>query len=145
MDAAGDAHIRVGKLNLVDLAGSERQAKTGSTVSERRCPRALTHVSTFRAIGSKKRRVSISRSPFSAMSFLRWSMAILTFPTATRNSLAYCKVTIDTSNATERTRSSFRFVGWKRKDDHDRHTRPDGLQLRRIADDTPVKRRSHER
>merc|ERR1719187_844255 len=29
LDAEGDAHIRVGKLNLVDLAGSERQAKTG--------------------------------------------------------------------------------------------------------------------
>merc|ERR1719278_1412291 len=30
LDAEGDAHIRVGKLNLVDLAGSERQAKTGA-------------------------------------------------------------------------------------------------------------------
>ena len=33
-DAAGESHIRVGKLNLVDLAGSERQAKTGA-VGER--------------------------------------------------------------------------------------------------------------
>merc|ERR1712032_908945 len=31
LDAEGQAHIRVGKLNLVDLAGSERQAKTGAT------------------------------------------------------------------------------------------------------------------
>ncbi|XP_036008079.1 kinesin-like protein KIF17 isoform X3 [Fundulus heteroclitus] len=30
-DAAGQAHIRAGKLNLVDLAGSERQSKTGAT------------------------------------------------------------------------------------------------------------------
>jgi len=30
LDAEGQAHIRVGKLNLVDLAGSERQAKTGA-------------------------------------------------------------------------------------------------------------------
>ena len=30
LDAEGEAHIRVGKLNLVDLAGSERQAKTGA-------------------------------------------------------------------------------------------------------------------
>lgn len=31
LDADGNSHIRVGKLNLVDLAGSERQAKTGAT------------------------------------------------------------------------------------------------------------------
>ena len=31
LDAEGNSHIRVGKLNLVDLAGSERQAKTGAT------------------------------------------------------------------------------------------------------------------
>merc|ERR1712032_1729171 len=31
LDAEGQAHIRVGKLNLVDLAGSERQAKTGAS------------------------------------------------------------------------------------------------------------------
>ncbi|XP_016524465.1 kinesin-like protein KIF17 isoform X1 [Poecilia formosa] len=30
-DAAGQDHIRAGKLNLVDLAGSERQSKTGAT------------------------------------------------------------------------------------------------------------------
>merc|ERR1719350_584348 len=30
LDAEGQTHIRVGKLNLVDLAGSERQAKTGA-------------------------------------------------------------------------------------------------------------------
>ncbi|XP_051933069.1 kinesin-like protein KIF17 isoform X1 [Hippocampus zosterae] len=30
-DAAGQDHLRVGKLNLVDLAGSERQSKTGAT------------------------------------------------------------------------------------------------------------------
>eukprot|EP00440_Ansanella_granifera_P022989 gb/GFBE01024968.1/.p1 GENE.gb/GFBE01024968.1/~~gb/GFBE01024968.1/.p1 ORF type:complete len:792 (+),score=272.25 gb/GFBE01024968.1/:1-2376(+) len=30
-DAAGEGHIRVGKLNMVDLAGSERQSKTGAT------------------------------------------------------------------------------------------------------------------
>ena len=32
MDADGQSHIRVGKLNLVDLAGSERQSKTNSEV-----------------------------------------------------------------------------------------------------------------
>ena len=31
MDAEGEAHIKVGKLNIVDLAGSERQDKTGAT------------------------------------------------------------------------------------------------------------------
>eukprot|EP00927_Polykrikos_kofoidii_P082092 TRINITY_DN8067_c0_g1_i1.p1 TRINITY_DN8067_c0_g1~~TRINITY_DN8067_c0_g1_i1.p1 ORF type:complete len:829 (-),score=268.13 TRINITY_DN8067_c0_g1_i1:193-2679(-) len=31
LDAKGEGHIRVGKLNMVDLAGSERQAKTGAT------------------------------------------------------------------------------------------------------------------
>ena len=31
MDAQGEAHIKVGKLNIVDLAGSERQDKTGAT------------------------------------------------------------------------------------------------------------------
>lgn len=31
MDADGEAHIKVGKLNIVDLAGSERQDKTGAT------------------------------------------------------------------------------------------------------------------
>ncbi|XP_031157829.1 kinesin-like protein KIF17 isoform X2 [Sander lucioperca] len=30
-DAAGQDHLRAGKLNLVDLAGSERQSKTGAT------------------------------------------------------------------------------------------------------------------
>ncbi|KAK2874893.1 hypothetical protein Q8A67_022046 [Cirrhinus molitorella] len=30
-DAAGEEHLRAGKLNLVDLAGSERQSKTGAT------------------------------------------------------------------------------------------------------------------
>ncbi|GBG29741.1 Kinesin-like protein FLA10 [Hondaea fermentalgiana] len=30
-DAAGNNHIRAGKLNLVDLAGSERQSKTGAS------------------------------------------------------------------------------------------------------------------
>ncbi|XP_072521809.1 kinesin-like protein KIF17 isoform X2 [Salminus brasiliensis] len=30
-DAAGEDHLRAGKLNLVDLAGSERQSKTGAT------------------------------------------------------------------------------------------------------------------
>merc|ERR1712210_145408 len=30
LDAEGQAHICVGRLNLVDLAGSERQAKTGA-------------------------------------------------------------------------------------------------------------------
>ncbi|KAF3690199.1 Kinesin-like protein KIF17 [Channa argus] len=31
IDAAGQDHLRAGKLNLVDLAGSERQSKTGAT------------------------------------------------------------------------------------------------------------------
>ena len=31
MDARGESHIKVGKLNVVDLAGSERQSKTGAT------------------------------------------------------------------------------------------------------------------
>merc|ERR1719159_1835136 len=31
VDASGEEHIRVGKLNMVDLAGSERQSKTGAT------------------------------------------------------------------------------------------------------------------
>ena len=31
VDEAGEAHIKVGKLNIVDLAGSERQSKTGAT------------------------------------------------------------------------------------------------------------------
>lgn len=31
LDAAGEEHLRAGKLNLVDLAGSERQSKTGAT------------------------------------------------------------------------------------------------------------------
>ena len=31
MDAEGEPHIKVGKLNIVDLAGSERQDKTGAT------------------------------------------------------------------------------------------------------------------
>uniref|UniRef100_A0A7S1AHC0 Kinesin-like protein n=1 Tax=Noctiluca scintillans TaxID=2966 RepID=A0A7S1AHC0_NOCSC len=31
LDAEGEGHIRVGKLNMVDLAGSERQSKTGAT------------------------------------------------------------------------------------------------------------------
>ncbi|XP_053508893.1 kinesin-like protein KIF17 isoform X5 [Ictalurus furcatus] len=31
IDAAGEDHLRAGKLNLVDLAGSERQSKTGAT------------------------------------------------------------------------------------------------------------------
>jgi kinesin family protein 3/17 len=30
MDAQGEAHIKVGKLNIVDLAGSERQDKNRS-------------------------------------------------------------------------------------------------------------------
>lgn len=31
LDAQGESHIKVGKLNIVDLAGSERQSKTGAT------------------------------------------------------------------------------------------------------------------
>ena len=31
LDAEGESHIKVGKLNIVDLAGSERQSKTGAT------------------------------------------------------------------------------------------------------------------